>query len=84
MTTDVTLAAQQKAEKKYDKACITINFACNVTRLHNLTFGSWAKLPNLDVMIANWSISKTSKSLEEKQEGMDDWKNSQRISAMVW
>ena len=40
MTTDVTLAAQQKAEKKYDKACITINFACNVTRLHNLTFGS--------------------------------------------
>lgn len=38
MISDITLATQQGAEKKHDKACTTIKFAYNVTGSHKLDF----------------------------------------------
>ena len=36
MTPDVTLKSKQREGEKHDKARITINLACNITRSHKL------------------------------------------------
>lgn len=39
MTLDKTLKTKESAESKYNKACITINFAFNIIESHKLK--SW-------------------------------------------